>query len=174
MSTLVVIAGPIGAGKSTVAAALADRLVGPGRRVAVVDIDDVAFMRRAPLEEHDATWDRGRRVHGALVGAWLRDGIEVVVAHGPVQHDPGLATLTASVPAGTAVVPVLLQVPYDVALARVTADPARGLSHDPDFLRRCHDRFAVLHPQAGPFVRTYRTDETSVDAIVDDLVGLVP
>lgn len=174
MTVLVVVVGPIASGKSTTANALADRLAGPDRLVVAVDLDDVVFAQRAPLDEHGETWARGRRVHAALVGAWFAEGVDVVVAHGPLQHDPGLATLLAAVPAGTDVVRVLLQVSFEAAVTRVLADPTRVFSRDLDFLRECHDRFAVLHPDVGPFDRTYRTDEVTVDAVVDDLVGVLP
>lgn len=46
MRVLIVLAGPIGAGKSTVADLLGRRLAEAGSTVAVVDLDDVAFMQR--------------------------------------------------------------------------------------------------------------------------------
>ncbi len=174
MASLVVVIGPIAAGKSTVAEALADRLVADGRSVAVVDVDDVVFMQRAPLEQFDRTWERGRAVHGELVGRWLRSDVDVVVAHGPAYTAEETTALMADVPDDVPVLRALLLVPYDVALDRVTADPDRALSRDPDFLRRTHDRFTALLPTIPPCDRTYRTEEVDAATIASDLAALVP
>lgn len=174
MAHLVVVIGPIAAGKSTIAAALADRLAADGRTAAVVDIDDVVLSQRTPIDQLAATWERGRAVHGDIVGLWLRSGVDVVIAHGPAYTDDETAALMAAVPPGTPVLRVMLLVPHDVARARVADDPTRIFSRDPAFLRRTHDRFADLLPTIDACDRTYRTDDVDIAAIVDDLAGLLP
>jgi adenylylsulfate kinase-like enzyme len=84
MTDLVTILGPIGSGKSTLAELLAERVREAGLAVASVDVDDVLAMLSAPLEQFAESWERVRRVHGSLVGAWVRSGIDVVIAHGPI------------------------------------------------------------------------------------------
>ena len=55
---LVVVNGPIAAGKSTFSSALAHRLRAEGRSVAVVGLDEVFFMIRSlPDATLDETWD---------------------------------------------------------------------------------------------------------------------
>jgi shikimate kinase len=168
---LVVIIGPIGAGKSTVARLLAERLVAAGLTAATPDVDDVVVMGTGPAATFDEMWDRGRRVHGAVVGAWLRSGVDVVIAHGPAYTAEETAALMAEVPADTPTLRVLLLVPYVVALGRVTGDPLRGLSQDPLFLRETHERFADLLPTLAPCDHTFMTERLTADLIADALAA---
>lgn len=168
---LVVIIGPIGAGKSTVARLLADRLVAAGLTTATPDVDDVVAMGAGPPAAFDAMWERGRRVHGAAVGAWLRSGVDVVVAHGPAYTEEETAALMAEVPAGTPTLRVMLLAPYDVALARVADDPLRGLSRDPGFLRATHERFTDLAPSIAPCDHTFRTEHLPADLIAEAIAA---
>ena len=96
------ILGPIGSGKSTLAELLADRARDAGLAVASVDVDDVLAMLSAPLEQFDESWERVRRVHGSLVGAWVRSGIDVVIAHGPIFTPTDTEAFAADVPSGRA------------------------------------------------------------------------
>jgi shikimate kinase len=168
---LVVIVGPIGSGKSTVARLLAERLVAAGLTAATPDVDDVVSMGAGPADAFDAMWSRGRRVHGAAVGAWLRSGVDVVIAHGPAYTDEETEALMAEVPPGTPSVRVLLLAPYDVALSRVTGDPLRGLSQDPVFLRSTHERFNDLLPSIAPCDHTFATEHLPADLIADALAA---
>jgi thymidylate kinase len=171
VAILVVVIGPIGAGKSTVARLLAERLVAAGRTVATPDVDDVVMMAGGPPERFDDVWSWGRRAHGAVVGGWLRTGVDVVIAHGPAYTADETEALMADVPEGTPTVRVLLLAPYDVALARVVDDPARGLSRDPAFLRATHERFADLLPEIAPCDHTFATGEASAERIADTLAA---
>lgn len=66
---------------------------------------------------------------------------------------------------------VLLKVPFDIALQRVTADPERGplaLSKNPAFLRSTHDAFAEL--DLPPADYTFDTSRLTPTEIVDHLV----
>lgn len=173
MARLVVIVGPIAAGKSTVARLLSERLVAAGLTVATPDVDDVVLMGAGPPTAFDEMWDRGRRVHGAVVAAWLRSGVDVVVAHGPAYTAVETAALMADVPPGTPTMRVLLLVPYQVALDRVTADPDPGrvLSRDPDLLRATHERFADLLPTIAPCDHTFATEHLSADEVADAIAA---
>ena len=174
MASLVVVIGPIASGKSSVATALADGLTARGSSVALVDIDDVVFMSRAPLDSVDELWARGRAVHGRLVGAWLDSGVDVVIAHGPAFTESETSALMSSVGRTVPVLRVLLTCPHDVAVQRVARDPERVFSKDAEFLRRTYERFFELAPTIPSCDRTYRSDELDVDAIVSDLIGAVP
>ncbi|HEV7722374.1 MAG TPA: hypothetical protein VGO60_13870 [Iamia sp.] len=168
---LVVIIGPIGSGKSTVAGLLAARLVAAGLTVATPDVDEVVVMGTGPADAFDTMWSRGRRVHGAVVGAWLRSGVDVVIAHGPAYTDEETEALMADVPAGTPTTRVMLLAPYAVALERVTGDPLRGVSKDPAFLRSTHERFAALRPAIPPCDHTFDTSSLSADRLADTLAA---
>jgi thymidylate kinase len=170
---LVVITGPIGAGKSTVARGLADGLRRAGHSAAVADLDDVFFMQRVADDDLDAAWARARRVHATLVAASLDEGIDVVVAHSSFLTDESRAPLRAAVAPNLPTTSVRLLVPFEVALERVTGDPERGLSKDPDFLRATHERFGARAATLPPADRTYDTTTMTADAIVDDLTRAV-
>ncbi|GAA1834209.1 adenylyl-sulfate kinase [Microlunatus capsulatus] len=161
---LVLVTGPVAAGKSTVAARLTERLVAAGLTVACTDHDDVARLGHAPgglTEEH---WDRAHETHGVLVGALLRQPFDVVIAHGPVYTPVETAAVLAHVPAGTPVRRVLLTCPLGSAHDRVTGDPERGLSRDPVFLQRTHARFWALRPEIEADL-VVDTSTTGVDAV---------
>lgn len=141
MSQLVVITGPIGSGKSTVADGLADHLQAVGRSAVSVDLDEVVSMLRAPLDRFERSWQQARVVHGALVAAWLHAEVDVVIAHGPFYTDEETAALLDPVPPTIAPRRVMLLAPYETALARVAVDARREASRDPNFLRSTHERF---------------------------------
>ena len=132
---LVVIVGPIAAGKSTLAAEVGRRLRERGESVAVVGLDTVAEMAQPTVD-----WDWVHEVHAQLVGAWLATAVRTVVAEGP-STPAELDLLMRCVPGDVAVLTVVLVTRYAIALERALQDSARGLSRDPDFLRADHDRF---------------------------------
>ncbi len=166
---VVVISGPIGSGKSTVARAVAERLRGSGRTVAVIDLDVVVSMIGG-FEGLSATRLRAaREVHGRLVGSWFNRGADVVV-HGPFLNAEAEAPFMRELLAGVEPRRVRLLVSYDVALRRVTADEMpRNLSRDPQFLRRAHDRFGEMVP-AMP-VADWTFDTETMDA--DDIAAVI-
>ncbi|SDR80838.1 Adenylylsulfate kinase [Friedmanniella luteola] len=169
---VVLLTGPIAAGKSTVAARLTERLVAAGRSVACTDHDDVARLGHVPgglTEEH---WDRAHVTQGVLVGALLAEPFDVVVVHGPVYSPEETAAVLAHVPPGAGVRRVLLTCPLGTAGDRVTGDPERGVSRELDFLRRTHERFWALRPGivADLVVDTGRSDVDAVCAQVEALL----
>ena len=134
-AVLVVVVGPIAAGKSTLAAEVGRRLRERGESVAVVGLDDVARMALPTLD-----WAWAHEVHGQLVRAWLATPVGTVVAEGP-STPAELDQLVRCVPGDVGVLTVVLSTPWAVALERAVQDPGRGISRDPDFLREDHDRF---------------------------------
>jgi len=172
---LVVVTGPIAAGKSTVAAAVGVRMQDAGLSAAVVDLDEIVASLRASQAHQQQSWDQARRAHAALVGGWLRSGVDVVVADGPF-HDPDeIATLLSHVPPYTVSRWCWLDVPFDVARRRTAADPTRGVSRDPGFLQRSHEWVASLLPERRSATWTFDTAATPLDTIVaaiaDDLLA---
>lgn len=132
---LVVVVGPIAAGKSTLAAEVGRRLRERGESVAVVALDSVAEMALPTLE-----WEWAHEVHGRLVAAWLATPLRTVVAEGP--STPGeVDQLLRCVPHDVEVLTAVLVTRYEVAQQRALQDPGRGASKDPDFLRADHARF---------------------------------
>ena len=144
MRHLVAIAGPIGAGKSTVAELLARRAQRAGMTASVADLDDVAFAQRARIDVPEL-WRRAGVAHSALVRGWFEAGVDVVIAHGPLFEAQSYGSLHAAAPADALRHHVLLRATYEIALERVTSDPERGpsaMSTRPDFLRETHVAFA--------------------------------
>lgn len=173
MQHLVVIVGPIASGKSTTAAALGDRFRAAGRAVAVLDLDDfvatIGGFRDLPPER----FRQAQIVHGELVGAWLRQGIDVI-AHGPIFQAHEQEALLHAVPGGIQPRRVQLLATYDVALERVADDPTRDLSKDPEALRGAYDRARTLLPSMPPSEWTFDTTQLSTRQIVDHLVQALP
>ena len=163
LAELVVITGPIGAGKSSVARKLTQRLLAKGCTVACVDLDDIVETLSAPAQQLETSWRRARRVHGVLISAWLRSGTDVVITHGPFYTAEETAALLAEVPDSQQQRWVLLLAPYEVALERVQREPDRRLSRDPGFLRRTHERFNELLSEIPACDWTFDTTRTSAD-----------
>ncbi|MBA3764763.1 MAG: hypothetical protein H0X05_04555 [Actinobacteria bacterium] len=174
MAELIVISGPIGAGKSTVANGLGRRFVDSGLSAAVVDLDDVVAMIRAPLELFDWSWERARRIHGQVIAAWLHSGVHAVIAHGPIHTAAEDAALVADIP-GLVPRRVRVRAPYDVALERIKDDLTRGVSKDPTFLRSAHERFCELLPSIPACEWDFDTTRISATEITDTLrTALIP
>jgi len=168
---LVVVTGPIAAGKSTVAAAVGVRMQDAGLSAAVVDLDEIVASLRAPEAHWRRSWDQARRAHAALVGGWLRSGVDVVVADGPFHNRDEVATLLSQVPPDTVTRWCWLDVPFDVARTRTAADPTRGVSRDPAFLQRSHERVASPLAERPPATWTFDTGATPLDTIVAAMTG---
>ncbi|WP_020017185.1 AAA family ATPase [Promicromonospora sukumoe] len=147
---LVMISGPIAAGKSTLAAELVRMLRLEGFSVALTDLDTVAEMALPTLP----TWDWAHGIHAQLVGAWLRTGIDVVVDEG-TSTTGEVQQVLDQVPEGVDVLHVVLTADFDASLARARADSGRGISKDPTFLRAAHDTFALHLPQMPSDLRLH-------------------
>lgn len=166
---LVILTGPIAAGKSTVADLLAERCAADGRSVAAADLDEVAFAQHG-TSDLGSFWQRAGIAHTALVRGWLSAGIDVVVAHGPLFESGTYDSLAAMAGTEVRVHQILLLVPVEVALERVAADPDRppsALSRQPDFVRSASDAFAAqARPAAG---RVFDTAELTAAEIAGSL-----
>lgn len=173
MRLLVVIAGPIAAGKSTLAEELATRVAGPGTSAVVVDLDDVAGSQRSSADASEL-WRRAAAVAGASVRAWFDNGADVVVAHGPFFESGGYALLLDGMPRGVVVRHVLLRVTIEEALVRVAADAGRGRSKDPGFLRSAHERFRLIEPTLPRPDLVFETATRAAREIAEEITARLP
>jgi Mrp family chromosome partitioning ATPase len=172
--TFVVVVGPIASGKSTVAGALGARFRACGRPTAVLDLDDVVETIGGFVGLSEARFRQAQHVFGGLVGAWLGAGVDVI-AHGPFVDRDEDAALLHAVPDGVTPRRVLLHATFAAALARVRADPARGLSSHPEVLRETYERFDRLVPSMAPSEWAFDTTTTDAAAIVAGLAdALLP
>jgi thymidylate kinase len=64
---------------------------------------------------------------------------------------------------------VLLRVSYETALRRVSGDPGRGLSKDPEFLKATHDRFRELERTKPEPHFVFDTEARTADDIATEL-----
>src|SRR5919202_6095781 len=174
MARLLVITGPIAAGKNTVASLIADALAVRGRSAVLVDVDDVAAMVAGPGAAAAGLWFAAHQAHGALVGAWLQTPVDHVIAVGPIYTPREQAALLEPLPEASAVHWVVIDAPVAVTLARAQSDPGRGLSRDPEFHDHAHQRFRRLLPQI-PAAQTFNSAQMSAEQIagaVLDAIGV--
>lgn len=136
MPLLVLITGPIAAGKSTLAQEVTARLRAEGRTVALVDLDTVAEMALPTLPD----WEWAHEIHATLVGAWTARPLDVVVDEGSSSASE-LAQILAATPDGVPVLRVLLLADVERSWERAQGDPTRGLSKDREFLGRMYEAF---------------------------------
>ncbi len=175
MPDLIVLAGPIGAGKSTVAEALGRRLTRAGLTTAIADLDDIAFAHRGEVDLAEF-WRRAGVAHVGLVRGWFEAGADVVVAHGPFFESRSYEQLFETIAPPGRVHHVLLLVSVEDALERVTSDSDRGpqaLSKDPVFLRTTHDTFRERTPTLPPSVLVLETTGTSPSDLAARIAALV-
>ncbi len=170
MTDLVVIIGPIASGKSTIASALVRRFPAAGRAVAVVDLDDVVDTIGGFGDLTAERFHQAQVVYGELVGAWLRQRVDVI-AHGPFFERQEDEALLHAVPDGIEPRRAQLLASYEAALERVTGDPARGLMKDPGLLRLTYDRVESLLPAMPAPEWKFDTATMSRREIVDDLAA---
>jgi predicted kinase len=157
---LVVVTGPIAAGKSAVGRGLARRARG-----AVIDLDLVYEVLAGDPKSDEAVWSRARRLAGAMAAAALDEGLEVVVIEGEAWTPGHRAELLLHAPPAARVRWVTLTVSFPEALRRAQADPTRGLSRDPAFLRAHLDAFARALPWlrgAGEVIDTEALGEAGI------------
>jgi hypothetical protein len=172
MPQLVILTGPIAAGKNTAADRLAQCLTGRGKTVVVADVDDIAAMVGAPGAAAAGLWFAAREAHGALVGQWMRSDVEYVVAVGPIYSAEEQAALTCTLPDGAAVLWVVIDAAVSVTLARAQADPRRGLSREPEFHHAAHRRFRELLP-AIPVDHVFNSEELEAEQIATEIVDML-
>jgi hypothetical protein len=167
---LVVVIGPIASGKSTVANALGERFRAAGRATAVLDLDDfvdtIGGFSGLPGEHFRAA----QVVYGQLVGAWLRQGFDVI-AHGPFFQSHEQEALLHALPDEIRPRSVQLLCTYEAALERVALDPDRSLSKDAQLLRRTYHRVEALVATMPRSEWTFDSTITSCDEIVDELAA---
>src|SRR3712207_4920549 len=97
---LIIITGPVGAGKSTTSAALARSLRRPDVAVAVIDLDQLYGMVRQQDGYGEPTaWARARHGAGVLANALFNTGMAVVVVEGELFTADELGAVTMPIQA---------------------------------------------------------------------------
>jgi adenylylsulfate kinase-like enzyme len=168
---VVVISGPIASGKSALSLAVAAQLE-EAKEVpsAVIDLDlvyETLDPRRRAKDDADL-WADARRVAGRFTTALLAEN-RCVVAEGEFASDQALDEFIGELPDTADLRLVLLDVKFETALRRVSADATRGLSKEETFLSRHYREF---RPEwVGHDVLRLDTTESTLDeaarAVVD-------
>ena len=171
---VIVITGPIASGKSTVARELARELEGTGVRVAVIDLDLVHDgLAATGAAGAAATWTLARRAAASEANARIDAGLVVVVAEGSFNAPSARAEFADGLRGGVVPRFVTLRVSFDEALRRAQADPTRGRSRDPDFLRpyfKSIERVLEAVPETDVVIDTERTPAASAALAIARLV----
>lgn len=139
---LLLIVGPIAAGKSTIARALTAALRDTGQQIALVELDTIADMARPTLPD----WADVHRIFASVTAQWLEAGLDLVIAEGPGSRQE-VEKVRRSVPAGTSVVTVVLTSSFEIAISRALSDSSRGVSRDEEFLAQEYRRWADELPR---------------------------
>ena len=138
---LVVLTGPVGAGKSTTGLALAHRLRSSGRATAVIDLDEVYCMvRQRDGFGEPVSWEAARRGAAALADSCFA-GNPVVIVEGEFFTPEELRQLTDALHTDVERHFFTLSVSYAETLRRTRKDTGRGASADPKFLGSLHGSF---------------------------------
>jgi len=171
---VIVITGPIASGKSTVAGELARELAVAGVRATVIDLDLVYDgLISSGSTPDESTWALARHETARRANATLEAGVAVVIAEGSFNLQSDRAALTEQLRPGHDLVFVTLQVSFEEALRRAQADPTRGRSQEPGFLRDHFDaRRDVLAAVPATDI-VFDTERTTAKAAAKTIAGLV-
>jgi shikimate kinase len=171
---LIVITGPVGAGKSTTSLALARSLRRPDFAVAVIDLDQIyGFVRQQDGYGEPTAWVRARQGAAALANSLFNTGMSVVIVEGEFFNSEELGTLTAPIHVNVVCYFFTLRLSYQRALERVQGDPSRGASKDPSFLKSLHAYFASALPFLEAESVVIDTDELAQDEVVARLMAVL-
>jgi shikimate kinase len=174
--TLVLLTGPVGAGKSTTAIAVTKELHAQGIGAAYIDLDQLYCMARQRDGFGDeAIWHVARRGAGELSDLFFATVADVVVADGEFFSQRERSQLLEAMQTDARVVAVTLKVNFDNVLARVSndPDPGRVASRIPAILRRLHAAYESAMPFLDVHSRCIETDGARFDEVVGKVVALL-
>ncbi|MFN8487982.1 MAG: hypothetical protein U0350_10340 [Caldilineaceae bacterium] len=169
---LIVITGPVGAGKSTTSLALAQALRRPDVAVAVIDLDQMyGFVRQQDGYGEQAAWLRARQGAAALADCWFASGMSIVIVDGEFFNAEELNALLAPIQGSIGHAFFTLRLTYESALTRVQGDPSRGDSKNPAFLKWLHTQFTQALPFLEEKSSVITTDALTLEQVVARLIA---
>lgn len=146
---LVVLTGPVGGGKSSVALAVATRLKAWGCPAAGIDLDVVYRMVRQDNDYADEeTWRTARRGAAALADVFFDDGARLVLVEGGFFTEDECDELRSHMTSRPVFRLAALNISFEEALRRAQGDPDPGrvVTRDPNTLRALHAEFTDALP----------------------------
>lgn len=172
--TLILITGPVAAGKSTTARLLARRLRDLGDTVSVIDLDRVYLMQDETFAS-EAAW-RGARIGAGVLARFFFDaGANVVVVDGGLYARHELDEILERVQEDVRVAIVTLNASFELTLERATLDPDPGriASRVPETLRGLHERFRRAFAFLADVSTVIDTDGRSSDELAAVIATLI-
>ena len=169
---LVVVNGPIAAGKSAVARALVEELRRRGKSAVVLGLDEVVEMlQENPSLEPSSIWTEARRIHSKVANAFLSSPLDAVIVEGPFFDAAERSRLLEHVSSVPQVLWVTLRVSCTEALRRAREDGNRRISRNAAFLRRAHDDFAERDRTLDAADVVLDTETASPAVVARDIAG---
>lgn len=150
--TLVIITGPVGAGKSTVAKEIARVLQSKNVSTAVIDLDEVYCMARQQADFNDREmWATARRAAAALTESFYASDLQVVIVEGGFLSALEIAELRQYVNSevNEFFFTLLTSAPTALHRAQTDLNPDRVVSRLPEVQANLYAEFA----EALPFLR---------------------
>jgi shikimate kinase len=150
--TLVIIAGPVGAGKSTTSQEIARVLQSKNVSTAVIDLDEVYCMARQQADFNDrAMWTTARRAAAALTESFYASGLDAVIVEGGflsvLEHQELRHHVTTEV--NEFFFTVFTSAPTALHRAQTDTNPDRVVSRLPEVQASLYAEFS----EALPFLR---------------------
>jgi shikimate kinase len=173
---LVMITGPVGAGKSTISQALALELQRAHISTAVIDLDEVFCMaRQQPNFADRATWTIARRAAATLAETFYASGLRAVIVEGgflsALEHSELRGHITSTVDEFY----FTLLTSATTALQRAQNDPNpdRVVSRLPDVQASLYAEFV----EALPFLREasvmIEADLQSPETLAEKMIAMI-
>jgi shikimate kinase len=150
--TLVIITGPVGAGKSTTSQALARALQCRNVSTAVIDLDEVYCMARRQANFNDREmWATARRAAAALTESFYASGLQAVIVEGGFLSALEFAELRQYVTTEVkqSFFTLMTSAPTALNRAREDPNPGRVVSRLPEVQASLYAEF----DEALPFLR---------------------
>jgi thymidylate kinase len=164
---LIVLGGPIGAGKDSVSRALAGRLEADGLKTAVIGLDEIWLMldhqwpRRGGLQH----WLDARRAAAVLTDEFFRAGCYVVIINGPFVTPEERLAYTDFLRTSVQPMYVTLRVSFDESFRRVQGDSQRPAGRTRAWYLDNYERYSALAAMLDDSELSIDTDAKTADQI---------
>lgn len=167
---LIVITGPVGAGKSTTSVALAQALRRPDFSVAVIDLDQIyVFARQEEGYGDQSTWTLARSSSAVLANTFFASGLSLVIVEGEFFTEQERDTLLSALEPTISHLFFTVNLSYEQTLSHAQHDPFRGGSKEPAVLQSLHASFV----QSLPFLRKTSIVVDTNSLTVEEVVSLL-